>query len=362
MTVWPSCAAPMSPVSRKRGSVMRVESSVTSISWIPSAAIAGTTRFPFELGVTHYDDPPPDEWRDLDAVVGPEGARFANDLRAWIEVQDGRIVSHGQGGGGHLSSTLVRLGGMRVLVEAVGYPDLRPEPAVGEDFVRFTQTAGGRPGIPAPRLVKDAPFVKTQGPTVWTTLALTLYADGSVGHELVGASSFPRHWIYDANGKLAGKSALIDFKTWSRTSNLARSPWRGREHSVLAAEAETPLERRLSLAIMRGGGPRPRVAKVKAGAAVLTEGEVADEIVLLLDGMVEVEAGGTVLAELGPGAVLGERASLEQGRRTATVRALTDCRTVSYPAAELSAEDLRELAVGHRREDQGQGSAELAAE
>ena len=78
--------------------------------------------------------------------------------------------------------------------------------------------------MPAPRLVKDAPFVKSEGPTVWTTLALTLYADGSIGHELVGASAFPRHWIYDANHSLVGKSALIDFKTWYRTSNPARSP------------------------------------------------------------------------------------------------------------------------------------------
>ena len=333
---------------------MRIESSVTSISWIPSAAIAGVTRIPFELGVTHYDDPLPDEWKDLDAVVGPEGARFANDLRAWIEVEDGRIVSYGQGGGGYLSSTLVSLGGMRVLVEAVGYPDLRPEPVAGDDFIRFTQTAGGRPGVPAPRLVKDAPFVKTQGPTVWTTLALTIYADGSTGHELVGASSFPRHWIYDANGALEGKSALIDFKTWYRTAAPPRSPWRGHEQAVLAAEAETPLERRLSLAIMRGGGPQPKTTKVKAGATILAEGEAADEIVLVLDGMVEVEAGGTELAKLGPGVVLGERASLEQGRRTATVRALTDCRIVSYQAAALPPEDLRELAAGHHREDQQQ--------
>src|SRR5213596_2293756 len=79
---------------------MRIESSVTSISWIPSAAIAGVTRLPFELGVTHYDDPPPDEWKDLDSVVGPEGARSANDLRAWIDVEDGRIVRYGQGGAG----------------------------------------------------------------------------------------------------------------------------------------------------------------------------------------------------------------------------------------------------------------------
>jgi hypothetical protein len=330
---------------------MRIESSVTSISWIPSAAIAGATRIPFEAGVAHYDDPPPDEWKDLDSVLGPEGARFANNLRAWIEVEDGTIVRYGQAGGGRISHTLFRVGGMRVLVEAVGYPEVRPEPVAGADFVRFTQTAGGRPGMPAPRLVRDAPFVKTQGPTVWTTLALTLYVDGSTGHELVGASPFPRHWIYDADGKLAGKSALIDFKTWYRTSMLTRSPWRRQENAVLAAEAETPLERRLSLRIMRGGhGPKP--SKVKAGTAIMTEGEAADHIVLVLDGLVEVEVGGTELARLGPGAVLGERASLEQGRRTATVRAVTDCRIVSYLAADLPVTDLRELAAGHYREDQ----------
>jgi CRP-like cAMP-binding protein len=66
--------------------------------------------------------------------------------------------------------------------------------------------------------------------------------------------------------------------------------------------------------------------------------------------MVEVEADGTILAELGPGAVLGERASLEHGHRTATVRAVTDCRIVSYPASHLSLDDLRELATGHHRE------------
>jgi hypothetical protein len=333
---------------------MRIESSVTSISWIPSAAIAGVTRIPFELGVTHYDDPPPDEWKDLDAVIGPEGARFANDLRAWIDVEDGRIVRYGQGGGGRVSDTLVRLGGMRVIFQARAYPDLKPEPVVGDDFVRFTQSAGGQPGVPAPRLVREAPFVKTEGPAVWTTLALTLYADGSTGHELVGASSFPRHWIYGSSGALAGKSALIDFRTWYRTATPARSPWRGREQAVLATEAETPLERRLSLAIMRGGGPRPRTTKVRAGATILAEGGAADEIILVLDGMVEIEAGGTELAKLGPGAVLGERASLEEGRRTATVRALTDCRIVSYQAAALPVADLRELAAGHRREDQRQ--------
>ena len=317
--------------------------------------MAGTAKIPFGAGVMHYDDPPPEHLKDLDAAVGPEGARFANELRAWIEVTDGEITGYGQDGAGRISNTLFRLGGMRVLVVALGYPDLRPEPVVGEDFVRFTQTAGGRPGMPAPRLVKDAPFVKIQGPAVWTTLALTLYADGSTGHELVGATSFPRHWIYDADGKLAGKSALIDFKTWYRTATVARSPWHRHEQAVLSAEPETSVERQLSQVIMRGGlGPPPKPVKVKAGATIIAEGEAADDIILVLDGLVDVEANGAALARLGPGAVLGERASLEQGRRTATVRAVTDCRVVSYLAADLPVRDLRELAAGHYREDQQQ--------
>jgi hypothetical protein len=203
-------------------------------------------------------------------------------------------------------------------------------------------TGGGR---------SSAPTAPTPGPPVWTTLALTLYADGSTGHELVGATSFPRHWIYDADGQLAGKSALIDFKTWYRTATLGRSPWRSHDNAVLAAAAETPLERHLSQVIMHGGlGPTPKPAKVKAGTTIIAEGDAADDIVLLLDGLVQVEANGTELARLGPGSVFGERASVEQGRRTATVRAVTDCRIVSYLAADLPARDLRELAAGHYRE------------
>jgi hypothetical protein len=131
-------------------------------------------------------------------------------------------------------------------------------------------------------------------------------ADGSTGHELVGASSFPRHWIYDADGKQAGKSALIDFKTWYRTATPRRSPWRRHENAVLTAEAETPRERRLSQVIMRDGlGQKPKPAKVTAGTTIMAEGEAADNIVLVLDGMVQVEVGGTALAELGPGVILG---------------------------------------------------------
>ncbi len=34
---------------------MRIEGSVTAISWIPSEAIEGMPKLPFELGVGHWD-------------------------------------------------------------------------------------------------------------------------------------------------------------------------------------------------------------------------------------------------------------------------------------------------------------------
>ena len=42
---------------------MRVESSVTSITWIPSEAVAGMPKMPFEMGIAHYDEPPPERDR-----------------------------------------------------------------------------------------------------------------------------------------------------------------------------------------------------------------------------------------------------------------------------------------------------------
>ena len=72
---------------------------------------------------------------------------------------------------------------------------------------------------------------------------------------------------------------------------------------------------------------------------------------VLLDGVLSVEVDGAAVAQVGPGAVLGERALLEGGRRTATLRAMTAVqgrRRVTVPSS--SPEMLSELAAGHRRE------------
>jgi CRP-like cAMP-binding protein len=63
-----------------------------------------------------------------------------------------------------------------------------------------------------------------------------------------------------------------------------------------------------------------------------------------------------VVGEVGPGSLIGERAGLESGHRTATVRTVTECRAVEVDPSSLSEEDLRELAEGHRREDQPESS------
>ena len=66
---------------------MRIQSSVTSLSWIPSEAVAGVNKGMFEMGVAHYDDPPPDVIEDLDALRESDAFRFANRLEGWVEVR-----------------------------------------------------------------------------------------------------------------------------------------------------------------------------------------------------------------------------------------------------------------------------------
>lgn len=329
---------------------MRIESSVTSLSWIPSEAVEGMTRLPFDMGVAHYDPPPPDALEDLDALREADRFRFANELRAWIEVQDDRVVAWGHGGRGRIGSTRVRIGPAAMVFPAVAFPDLTPEPDVSPTAVRFVQTAGGRTGVPAPRTVRRPPFVQVAAPLAWSTLALTIRADGTSDWELAGASPFPRHWIYDDTGALAAKTGMIDFKGWYRTAFGHYSPWGDEDSPALVTVAETALERELSARIMQPGA-KPRVRTVAPGRTLVEQGEAGDSLFLLLDGVLDVEVDGEKLAEVGPGAVLGERAVLEGGTRTATLRAVTPAKVAVASTDQIDVAALAELSRGHRRED-----------
>src|SRR6478609_6371581 len=248
----------------------RIESSVTAISWIPSEAIAGLSKVPFEMGVTHYDEPPPDQLEDLEELRRTDRFREANELRAFIEVEDGRIVGHGHLGQGHIGATTVRVGPAAIRFPAVHLPDIQAEPEVGPTSVRFVQTVGGRMGLPTPRPVPHKPFVQFWPSIAWTTLALTINADGTSSHELIGASPFPRHWIYDDDGRLVQKSGVIDFNKWFNNAFGDRTPWGEVDSPAVVAEVESAAERALSGPIMRGD-VKPKIRSIAGGEALVTQ-------------------------------------------------------------------------------------------
>jgi hypothetical protein len=330
---------------------MRIESSVTSVSWIPSESISGVFKTGYAIGASRFDDPPPEVLRDLDALYAQEGFRFANRLAAWIEVDGGRITGAGYTGRGYISTTRFGWGPQReVMFQPAPFPELRTEPEITATGAQFSQTTGGRTGAPMPRPVSGKPYFQWLAPTVWTTLTLTVGIDGSAHSELTGASLFHRHWVYDDKGVLVAKSGLASFRDWLQTARSEHSPWGNEDTQPLVTVAETALERQLSAAIMRGGA-RPAVRKLAKGAALTEQGEYGDEIYLLLDGVLSIWVDGTQVGELGPGAVVGERAALGDGRRTATLRAVTPCVVAAAASSQVDRGSLASLAEGHHRKD-----------
>jgi hypothetical protein len=339
---------------------MRVESSATSVSWIPSEAVSGLMKAGFTAGVTHYDSPPPGTLGDLDALRDSDAFRFANRITGWAEFDGDRVVSSGQGGGVVMGATTVRFGPLDATFAAVRMPDLRRPPEVQEGAVTFTQTTGGRTALPLPRRISKPPFLRLQAPIVWTTLRLTLRSDGSSSVELAGASPFPRHWVYDASGTLVLKAGVADWEGWVGQTSAAATPWGNEDSPVVVAAAETELERELSSVLMRGTA-KPRIRSIAEGDLLAEQGQPGDTLFLVLDGMLEVLVDGRRLGELGPGAVVGERAILENSPRTATLRALTAVRVAEAPADNVDRTALAELAAGHRREDDRADDTETRA-
>jgi cyclic nucleotide-binding protein len=339
---------------------VRIESSVTAVSWVPLDCVEGGQRLQFHVGVAQYDQPPPDHLEDLAGLLDAGRIRLANELRAYIEVEDGQIVGHGQSGGGHIgasepssgSSQAVEAGpgsgGMRgaeppatVGFAAVALPDLRPEPVLGEGRVRFGQTAGGLLPVGMPHRPRPSASPRLAGPAAWTTLSLTVHADGTSEQALTGASPFPRHWIYDHHGRVVATSGVVDFSAWQADAWDPFTPWGGRDAPVRATAVESALERQLSRVIVDA---RPHWLRLRRGATLVEQGDPGHELYLLCDGLLAVEIDGRTVAELGPGAVVGEVALLESGRRTATLRAVTPCRVGAVPDTRIDRAALADLA------------------
>lgn len=335
---------------------MRVQHTATTVSWIPSESVRGPLEAGFQMGLAHYDRPPsdvisgPDEVRRL---RDDDRFRFANVLTGWAEFDDdGTPLSWGYGddAGVVMGSTTVRVASVGATFAGVALPTLRPEPVVTSGSVRLVQTVGGRTGVPLPRPVPHLPLVRWQAPLVWTTLALTLHTDGRGEVELLGASPFPRHWVFGTDGHLTAKSGLTDLDRWLADAFGPRTPWGEQDSPVLVAAVESAAERALAGQIMHAGR-RATVQRMAQGTAITRQGDPGAAVFLVLDGVCTVDVDGRVVGEVGPGAVVGERAVLEGGLRTATLTALTPVRLAVAAADDLDRERLAEVARGHHREE-----------
>jgi CRP-like cAMP-binding protein len=149
---------------------------------------------------------------------------------------------------------------------------------------------------------------------------------------------------------LAAKSGLIDFSDWTRHHDHDRTPWHELERRALISDVETQVERELSKSVMSSSHD---LVNIDEGATLITQGQPGGTIHLILDGMLRVTVDGEEVAELGPGAIVGERAVVEGGVATATVTARTPVRAASIDATSLDRDELEKVAAGHHREEAG---------
>jgi|tagenome__1003787_1003787.scaffolds.fasta_scaffold20869623_2 hypothetical protein len=335
---------------------MRIPARMCSISWIPIGAPEGALKRGFDFKFTHYDGPPPDTVNgvdDLERLRDDDAFRFANALSAWIDVEDGEIVGAGYAdeSGLIMGSTRIRVIPIGATFRAISLPTLQAEPTVTPSMATFIQTVGGRTGVPLPRPVPHPPYVQWLAPVVWTTLSLTIHTDGSTAVDLNGASTFPRHWVYGADGDLLLKSGVTDQKTWVSHSFGDRTPWGEQNSPAVVAASVTEHERRLSEEILQPGR-NPEIRRLPEGAIVTEQGEPGEELFLLLDGILSVDVDGQQVGEVGPGAILGERALLEHGVRTSTLTAVTPVRLAVADAQTIDLTKLHKVADLHRRESE----------
>ena len=126
-------------------------------------------------------------------------------------------------------------------------------------------------------------------------------------------------------------------------------PWGGEDSPAVVAAAESELERQLSSLVMADAKSLER-RQLEEGETLVEQDEPGTALFLALDGMLDVEVDGEVVAQVGPGAILGVRAPMEGGMRTSTLRAATRCRVVVIPENVIEPSELAAIASGQRRE------------
>ena len=194
---------------------MRIESSVTSLSWIPSEAVQGMTQAALRDG----DGP-------LRRPRRPTSSTTSRPLRggrpvplrqpaAGVDRGRGRAGSSDWGHAGRRATSArppcawaPRRSSSRPWPSPTCSPSRRCRrprcgscrPPAGAPACRRPARSAGRRSCRSRPRWPGRPSPSPSGPTA------------SSDWEVAGASPFPRHWIYDHDGALAAKTGMIDFK------------------------------------------------------------------------------------------------------------------------------------------------------
>jgi CRP-like cAMP-binding protein len=88
---------------------------------------------------------------------------------------------------------------------------------------------------------------------------------------------------------------------------------------------------------------------VARGETLIQQGKPGQDLFVVLDGVFDVEIDGEIVAQVGSGAVLGERAVLGDRRRTATLRAVRSSRLAVIGSDQISRPNLVEISAARTR-------------
>ena len=134
-------------------------------------------------------------------------------------------------------------------------------------------------------------------------------------------SPFPRHYLYDTEGRLTYKSALIRYHDWLRRVDESESPWGGTWETAPVAEVRSGVERSLADVMLSMGSIRQNSL---ASGGLLSSRPIADtEVHSLLDGLLVIEYDGNPVVEAGPGAIFDPSLRTPESKLHVTVRART---------------------------------------
>ena len=91
--------------------------------------------------------------------------------------------------------------------------------------------------------------------------------------------------------------------------------------TVITMLAATPSFGKLSTSELKAISHKTDHRKIGIGDLLTRQGQFGSELIVVLKGTASVDIGGTIVAELGAGEVIGEMALLDHGPRTATILA-----------------------------------------